>query len=76
QVGQMQMKRDSGGSIINHWKIDQIKNLEIPLLTHDTQKKIENLCCESFSKRKQAKQLLEEAKHKVEEMIEKEAGVK
>lgn len=76
QVGQMQMKRDSGGSIINHWKIDQIKNLEIPLLTNDTQKKIEILCCESFLKRKQAKQLLEQAKHKVEEMIEKEAGVK
>jgi restriction endonuclease S subunit len=76
QVGQMQMKRDSGGSIINHWKIDQIKNLEIPLLTHDTQKKIENLCCESFLKRKKAKQLLEQAKHKVEEMVEKEAEVK
>jgi restriction endonuclease S subunit len=76
QVGQMQMKRDSSGSIINHWKIDQIKNLEIPLLTHDTQKKIENLCCESFLKRKEAKQLLEQAKHKVEEMIEKEVGVK
>lgn len=76
QVGQMQMKRDSSGSIINHWKIDQIINLEIPLLTHDAQKKIENLCCESFLKRKEAKQLLEHAKHKVEEMIEKEAGVK
>jgi len=73
QIGQMQMKRDSGGSIINHWKIEEIKNLKVPLLADNTQKKIENLCCESFLKRKQA--LLEQAKHKVEEMIEKEAGV-
>ena len=76
QIGQMQMKRDSGGSIINHWKIEEIKNLKVPLLTDDTQEKIENLCCESFSKRKQAKQLLKQAKHQVEEMIEKEVGVK
>jgi len=76
QIGQMQMKRDSGGSIINHWKIEEIKKLKIPLLSVNTQEKIENLCCESFSKRKQAKQLLEEAKHKVEEMIEKEANIK
>ena len=76
QVGQMQMKRDSGGSIINHWKIEEIKNLKVPLLADNTQEKIENLCCESFSKRKQAKQLLEQAKHKVEEMIEKGAGIK
>ena len=76
QIGQMQMKRDSGGSIINHWKIEEIKNLKIPLLADNTQEKIENLCCESFSKRKQAKQLLEQAKYKVEEMIEKKAGVK
>ena len=74
QIGQMQMKRDSGGSIINHWKIEEIKNLKVPLLADNTQEKIENLCNESFSKRKQAKQLLEQAKHKVEEMIEKEAG--
>jgi len=76
QIGQMQMKRDSGGSIINHWKIEEIKKLKIPLLSDNTQEKIENLCCESFLKRKQAKQLLEEAKHEVEEMIEKEVGVK
>ena len=76
QIGQMQMKRDSGGSVINHWKIEEIKNLKVPLLADNIQEKIENLCCESFSKRKQAKELLEEAKYKVEEMIKKEAGVK
>lgn len=48
QIGQMQMKRDSGGSIINHWKIEEIKNLKVPLLADNTQKKIENLCYESF----------------------------
>jgi restriction endonuclease S subunit len=68
----LQRKRDSGGSIIDHWKIEEIKNIKIPLLPNSIQEKIEKLCRESFLKRKQAEQLLNEAKLKVEKMIEKE----
>jgi len=71
-IGQLQRKRDSGGSIIDHWKIEEIKNIKIPLLPNSIQEKIEKLCRESFLKRKQAEQLLNEAKLKVEKMIEKE----
>ena len=70
-VGQSQIERDSGGSVISHWKPAQIKNTLIPFLSPKVQEEIEHLCTESFFARRLAKKLLEEAKRKVEEMIEK-----
>lgn len=71
-IGQMQAQRDAGGSVIAHWKPEQIKNVLIPILPRETQVKISELVKKSFESRKIAKELLEEAKRKVEEMIEKE----
>ncbi|MFA7654413.1 MAG: restriction endonuclease subunit S [Candidatus Magasanikbacteria bacterium] len=70
-VGQMQAKRDAGGSIIAHWKPEQIKNLIVPILPAAIQEKIAGLIVKSHEARKKAKELLEEAKLKVEEMMEK-----
>ncbi|MBI2426816.1 MAG: restriction endonuclease subunit S [Candidatus Kerfeldbacteria bacterium] len=70
QIGQMQIDRASGGSIIKHWKPSEIKETMIPILPIKTQEKIAGLVRQSFEAREKAKQLLEEAKHKVEEMIE------
>lgn len=70
-IGQSQVERDSGGSVIAHWKPEQVKNMIIPILSKSTQQKIADLVCQSHESRKKAKQLLEEAKHKVEELIEK-----
>jgi len=70
-VGQMQAERDSGGSIIAHWRPEQIKELSIPILPQAIQKKIAGLVIKSHEARKKSKELLEEAKRKVEEMIEK-----
>lgn len=70
-VGQMQAERDAGGSVIAHWKPEQIKNVIIPILPKEKQQKITSLIRESFAARVKAKELLEEAKRKVEEMIEK-----
>lgn len=70
-VGQWQAERDAGGSIIAHWKPEQIKNLLIPVLPKSTQEKIAELVRKSHKARKKSKELLEEAKRKVEEMIEK-----
>jgi len=70
-IGQMHAERDAGGSIIKHWKPDQIKKVIIPLLPKQTQQKISSLIRESFKKRIKAKELLKEAKEKVEEEIEK-----
>lgn len=69
--GKWQAERDSGGSVIAHWKPEQIKNLLIPVLPKDTQQKIADLVRKSHEARKKSKELLEEAKRKVEEMIEK-----
>lgn len=73
-VGQSQIERDAGGSVINHWKPSQVRNTLIPLLPDRVQEKIESLCLEAHSARRQAKELLEDAKRKVEEMIEKGQG--
>ncbi len=70
-VGKLQAERDAGGSIINHWRPDQIKEILIPILPKQTQEKIAGLVRKSHESRKKAKDLLEEAKRKVEELIEK-----
>jgi len=70
-VGQMQAERDAGGSIIAHWKPEEIKNVVIPILPPSTQQKIADLVRQSHTARQKSKELLEEAKRKVEEMIEK-----
>lgn len=70
-VGQMQAERDSGGSVIAHWKPEQIKNVMIPILPKDIQRKITSLIRESFMARVKVKELLDQAKLKVEEIIEK-----
>jgi len=69
-IGQMQAERDGGGSIITHWKPEQIKNVLIPILPKPTQKKISELVKKSHEARKMAKELLEQAKRKVEEIVE------
>lgn len=69
-IGQMQAERDAGGSVIAHWKPEQIKNVVIPILPTETQQKIADLVRQSHEARKKAKELLDEAKRKVEEMIE------
>lgn len=69
-IGQMQAERDAGGSIIAHWKPEQIKEMLIPILPISTQQKITDLVCKSHKSRKKAKELLKEAKQKVEELIE------
>lgn len=69
-IGQMQAERDAGGSVIAHWKPEQIKNVLVPILPKETQEKISDLVKKSFEARQKSKELLEEAKRKVEEMIE------
>lgn len=71
-IGKMQIERDSGGSVITHWKPEQIKNLLIPILPSQIQRKITSLVKRSHEARKEAKELLEKAKRKVENAIEDE----
>jgi len=70
-VGQMQVERDAGGSVIAHWKPDQVKALQIPILPQAVQQKIAELAQKSHEVRKKSKELLEEARRRVEGLIEK-----
>ncbi|MFA6992764.1 MAG: restriction endonuclease subunit S, partial [Candidatus Gracilibacteria bacterium] len=71
-VVQKQIERDSGGSIINHWRPDQAKATIIPVLKKEKQKEIKELVEKSFHDRKLSKSLLEIAKRGVEMAIEKD----
>jgi type I restriction enzyme S subunit len=70
-VVQKQIERDAGGSIINHWLVDQVRNTLVPILPASVQKRISEKVAESFSNREQSKRLLDIAKRGVEIAIEK-----
>jgi len=70
-IVQKQIERDAGGSIINHWLVDQVKNTLIPILPASVQKQIAEKVDQSFSDREQSKGLLDIAKRGVEMAIEK-----
>ncbi|MEO0075443.1 MAG: restriction endonuclease subunit S [candidate division WOR-3 bacterium] len=71
-IVQKQIERDAGGSIINHWRPDQVKKTLIPILKEDKQKEIKELIEKSFSNRSLSKSLLEIAKRGVEIAIEQD----
>ncbi|MBC5857126.1 restriction endonuclease subunit S [Campylobacter jejuni] len=66
----LQAQRDCGGSIISHWRIEDIKKVLVAILDIKTQEKIAKYIQESFNLRKKSKQLLDNAKIKVEEQIQ------
>lgn len=67
---QMQAERDAGGSIIQHWRPEQIREVVIPILPLEVQQTIAEKVQASFSARRQSQQLLELAKQTVERAIE------
>ncbi|MCZ6803811.1 MAG: restriction endonuclease subunit S [Proteobacteria bacterium] len=69
---QEQVNRDVGGSIIFHWRPDQVRETVIPILSEAKQAKIQKKVTESFNLRKQSKHLLECAKRAVEIAIEED----
>ncbi len=69
---QEQVNRDVGGSVIFHWRPDQVAGTIIPILHQDKQTEIEQKVLESFNLRKHSKDLLEHAKRAVEIAIEQD----
>lgn len=69
-VVKMQAERDSGGSIIQHWKPSEIAEVLIPVLDMDVQLKISDLVQESFKLKNESERLLQVAKKAVEIAIE------
>jgi hypothetical protein len=66
----MQAERDAGGSIILHWRVNEIENAVIPVVSYEIQCQIAELIEKSFYLRRESERLLEEAKEMVEKEIE------
>lgn len=71
KIVQLQAERDSGGSIINHWRLPEIERVIIPMLDYDIQNQISQKVQESFKLRKDSKNLINVAIRAVEIAIEK-----
>ena len=72
KLTQMQAQRDAGGSIIQHWRPDEIKQVLIPVLPMDTQKELTKQIKQSFKRRQESTKLIDIAKQAVELAIEKD----
>ena len=70
-VCKMQVKKLSGGALIAHLKPSDFEKFKIPLIKPEIQKRIADKIQRSHKLRKESKELLELAKRKVEEEIEK-----
>ena len=68
-IVRLQAERDAGGSVIQHWKPSEIKNVIIPILPMQVQQKIAEKIRSSFALRKESQRLLDEAKQMVERTI-------
>jgi len=68
---QSQLEQRCAGTILTAVPKESIKDIFIPIVPKPTQEKIANLIHRSHEARKKSKELLEEAKRKVEELIEK-----
>ena len=69
---QEQINRDVAGSVILHWRPDQVAGTVIPILPQEKQTEIQEKVLESFRLRQQAKDLLAHAKRAVEIAIEQD----
>jgi len=70
-VGKLQLEKEASQTAQPKISDSQVRNFYIPTLPKSTQQKIADLVKKSYQARKKSKELLEEAKRKVEEMIEK-----
>jgi len=71
-IGLLQLEQPTTGTEYPTIRDDDVKNILVPVLPKETQQKIASLVQQSHEARKKAKELLEEAKRKVEEAIETE----
>lgn len=66
----MQAERDAGGSIILHWRKEEIEQVLVPILDINKQKEIADLVEQSFKLKTESERLLDVAKKAVEIAIE------
>ena len=61
-----QVNRDVGGSIILHWRPDQVEGVVVPILSESIQQVIEKKASESFNLRARSESLLKSSMNAVE----------
>lgn len=66
----MQVERECSGALILHWKPDLIRKLRVPILPVPVMDKIAELTTEAKRARRKSDELLEQAKTRVEQLIE------
>ena len=71
-IGNLQIGREGEGSVITHWRPEQIENLHVPILYRKVQEEISSLIKQSHETKQRARELWEETKRKVEKTIENE----
>ncbi|MBY9019234.1 MAG: hypothetical protein KGD66_10435 [Candidatus Lokiarchaeota archaeon] len=71
-IGNLQIGREGEGSVITHWRPEQIENLQVPILYRKVQEEISSLIKQSHETKQRARELWEETKRKVEKTIENE----
>lgn len=70
-----QANRDAGGSVIMHWRPEQIGQVVIPIIAPESQGEIREQVAESAALRRQSRRLLELAKGAVELAIERDEAL-
>lgn len=70
-VGKLQFEKEASQTAQPKISDSQVRTFKIPILPQPTQQKIADLVRKSHEARKKAKELLEQAKRKVEELIDK-----
>ncbi len=70
RICKMQIDQECSGALIVHWKPNSIMKLKIPVLPDSTMKELGGLVSESKKALYESQQLLEQAKRRVEELIE------
>jgi restriction endonuclease S subunit len=68
----MQAERDAGGSVILHWRTNEISNVVVPLVAMATQQEIAELLKQSFELKAKSERVLDVARRVVEIAIEKD----
>ena len=71
-LGQMQAEHDGRGSIITHWRPEQIKNILIPILSENTQKEIEGIIKNAYQEIQKSNRIYSQA----ENLLLEELGLK
>lgn len=69
-IVKMQAERDAGGSIIQYWRLSEVAQVLIPILSEKIQQKLPKQLSKSFALRKEAATLLKQIQQLVEQIIE------